>query len=108
LRIEEIILDFAFDITSVSLLAGGFVIGIFAVVIGGGMFFSVPFLQFLFPGISAGAIIGNLKIGSVFRSIGSTTSTWREIDFPACVKVSALALTGTVLGTSLIAHLSQE
>src|SRR5262244_334910 len=54
------------------LLVGGFVVGIFSVIIGGGFFISIPLLQFLFPSVSYGAIVGNLKVGSFFRGIGST------------------------------------
>src|SRR5262245_8729079 len=36
------------------LLVGGFVVGIFSVIIGGGFFISIPLLQFLFPSVSYG------------------------------------------------------
>jgi uncharacterized membrane protein YfcA len=55
------------------LLVGGFVVGIFSVIIGGGFFVSIPLLQFLFPSVSYGAVVGNLKVGSFFRGIGSRT-----------------------------------
>src|SRR5262245_54171298 len=51
------------------LLVGGFVVGFFSVIIGGGFFISIPLLQFLFPSVSYGAIVGNLHAGSFFRGI---------------------------------------
>src|SRR6516162_10695769 len=60
------------------LLVGGFVVGIFSVIIGGGFFISIPLLQFLFPSVSYGAIVGNLKVGSFFRGIGSTITNRKE------------------------------
>ena len=48
------------------LLVGGFVVGIFSVIVGGGFFVSGLLLQFLFPSVSYGAIVGNLKVGSFF------------------------------------------
>src|SRR5262249_40756140 len=66
---------------TVLLLVGGFVVGIFSVIIGGGFFISIPLLQFLFPSVSYGAIVGNLKVGSFFRGIGSTITNRKEIDW---------------------------
>ncbi|NCC21547.1 MAG: sulfite exporter TauE/SafE family protein [Alphaproteobacteria bacterium] len=86
-------------------LAGGLV-GILSVIVGGGMFFSIPFLQWLFPGAPTGVIVGNLKAGSFFRGIGSTWSTFREIDFAQNLKISASAFVGTVVGASIIADIS--
>src|SRR4029077_10550374 len=63
------------------LLLGGFVVGIFSVIVGGGFFVSIPLRQFLFPSVSYGAIVGNLKVGSFFRGIGSTITNRKEIDW---------------------------
>ena len=90
------------------LLVGGFVVGIFSVIIGGGFFVSVPLLQFLFPSVSYGAIIGNLKVGSFFRGIGSTLTNRKEIDWLANLLWSAPLVIGTVLGVMVIAHLHQR
>src|SRR5262249_56303701 len=62
------------------LLVGGFVVGIFSVIIGGGFFISFPLLQFLFPSVSYGAIVGNLKVGSFFRGICSPITNPEEDD----------------------------
>src|SRR6516164_8415529 len=66
---------------TVLLLVGGFIVGIFSVIIGGGFFVSIPLLQFLFPSVSYGAIVGNLKVGSFFRGIGSTITNRKGIDW---------------------------
>ena len=63
------------------LTIGGCFIGIFSVVIGGGMFFTVPLFQILFPNITFGSIVGNQKVGSFFRGIGSTLATRHHIDY---------------------------
>ena len=88
-------------------MAGGFVVGILSVVFGGGMFFSVPLMQWVFPGITFGAVVGNIKMGSLFRSIGSTWTTRTQIEYRRNIEISALALVGTVCGAFLIAYLSQ-
>jgi len=90
------------------LLVGGFVVGIFSVIIGGGFFISIPLLQFLFPSVSYGAIVGNLKVGSFFRGIGSTITNRNEIDWLGNLLWSVPLVIGTVLGVMVIAHLHQR
>src|SRR5256886_17622110 len=87
------------------LLVGGFVVGIFSVIIGGGFFISIPLLQFLFPSVSYGAIVGNLKVGSFFRGIGSTITNRKEIDWLGNLPLSGPLGVGTVVGVLVIAHL---
>src|SRR5215471_9871567 len=77
------------------LLVGGFVVGI-------------PLLQFLFPSVSYGAIVGNLKVGSFFRGIGSTITNRKEIDWLGDLLWSVPLVIGTVLGVMVIAHLHQR
>lgn len=96
-----------FELTSLILAASGVVLGIFAVVFGGTMFFTIPLMQALFPEATFGTIIGNAKVGSFFRSIGSTISTHKQIAYKDCIKLSAVAFIGTVIGASLIADLGQ-
>jgi len=93
---------------TVVLLVGGFVVGIFSVIIGGGFFVSIPLLQFLFPSVSYGAIVGNLKVGSFFRGIGSTITNRKEIDWLGNLLWSVPVIIGTVLGVMIIAHLHQR
>ncbi len=89
------------------LITGGFFIGILSVVIGGGMFFSVPLIQLVFPEVSLGSIAGNIKTGSFLRGTGTIASTYKRINFRSGIKTSVLAFLGTVIGASLISDLSQ-
>ncbi len=93
---------------SYALIIGGIVIGIIGVVIGGSMFFSVPLIQVLFPGIPFGGVVGNIKVGSMFRGIGSTWSTRKEVDFKSNLLLSIPLLLGTIAGSSVIAKLDQK
>src|SRR4029453_12624120 len=90
------------------LLVGGFVVGIFSVIIGGGFFISIPLLQFLFPRVSYGAIVGNLKVGSFFRGIGSTITHWKEMDWVGNLRWCVARVIGTVIGVMVIAKLHQR
>lgn len=90
------------------LLLAGFFISIFAIIFGGSMFFSVPFIQWMFPGASFGMVVWNLKVGSFFRGIGSTYATRKEIDYAKNIQVGLLAFWGSVVGASLISNLSQS
>ena len=72
------------------------------------MFFSVPLMQWIFPGITFGSVVGNIKVGSFFRSIGSTWTTRTQIEYRRNVEISVLAFVGTVLGAFLIAYLDQS
>lgn len=86
---------------------GAFFISIMAVLVGGSMFFSVPFIQFFFPASSFGVIVGNIKVGSFFRGLGSTASTYKYIDFKTLIPLFALAFIGTILGASMISNIDQ-
>src|SRR4029434_274436 len=88
------------------LLAGGFVVGIFSVIIGGGFFFSIPLLQLLFPSVSYGAVVGNLKVGSFFRGIGSTITNRKEIDWLGNLLWSVPLVIGRGVGVLVLWHLS--
>ncbi|MBI1272752.1 MAG: TSUP family transporter [Alphaproteobacteria bacterium] len=102
-------MDFAalLDVNSLILAFTGFIIGILGVVIGGAMFFAVPLMQWLFPLASFGIVVGNIKMGSFFRSIGSTISTHKHIEYVDNFKLSLAAFLGTILGASAIAQLDQ-
>lgn len=95
----------SYDMIFLIILAA--LVGVFAVVIGGAMFFAVPVLQLYFPEASFGALVGNMKVGSFFRSITSTISTFKHIDFLANFKLSAIGFIGTIIGASLISNLDQ-
>lgn len=100
--------DFIFTAPSAILVIGGILIGIISVLVGGGAFFSAPLIQWLFPGVSLGAIVGNIKLGSFFRSIGSTIATHKEIEYRQCFRYSIIAIIGTLGGVSIIHDLSQK
>ncbi len=90
------------------LVIGGVLGGIFAAVVGGGMFFSIPLFQLLFPEVSLGAIVGNIKTGTLIRGVGSMITTWRLIELRKTLMVSLLAFLGTIVGASVIADLDQR
>src|SRR5689334_10048929 len=91
-----------------SIILASILIGIFAVIAGGGMFFSMPFMQWLFPDVALGMLVGNVRVGSLFRNLGSTLSTRRQIAYAKNFKMSALVLVGTGIGSSFIADLNQK
>ena len=90
------------------LTLAGLAIGVFSVVVGGGLFVSIPLLQALCPAAPVGALVGNLKVGSFFRSLGSTLSTHKQIDYLQTLKLAPIAFLGTIAGASLIADLNQK
>jgi uncharacterized membrane protein YfcA len=90
------------------LFLGAIVIGIMAVVFGGTLFISLPLIQSLFPGLGYGQYIGNLKVGSLFRGLASTWSTWKQIDFKHCLTVIFPFIMGSILGTMSIAKLNES
>lgn len=98
--------EFIVDTIAV-LILGGFLTGIAGVVFGGSMFFSLPVIQWAFPTMLFGQVVGNLKVGSFFRSIGSTWTTRRQIEFRKSIQISVLALIGTAISSLLVSHLSQ-
>ncbi len=101
-------IDFLFTSQSLLLMIAGFVLGVLAVIFGGGLFFSVPFMQWLFPHVSFGAIVGNIKVGSFFRSVGSTVATHRQINYVDNIKLSVVAFIGTIVGVNIIADIDQR
>lgn len=83
-------------------------IGVFASVVGGAAFISIPFIQWCYPQATVGAVVGNLKVGGFFRSIGSTLSTYKDIAFIENFKLVPAAFLGTVAGALLIAHIDEK
>ena len=98
----------AIDSTFFILMGCGFTMGMFAILIGGAMFFSLPIIQLLFPGLSIGSVVGNLKVGSLITFTGSTISTRKNIAFAKNLKLIIFAFIGTILGASFIANLDQS
>lgn len=97
-----------FDLLTVLvLLIVGVLAGVIAVLVGGTMFFTIPLMQLLFPQASFGAIVGNIKVGSLTRGIGSTWTTRKQLLPREVTRLAALSFVGTVAGANLIADLSQ-
>lgn len=103
-------MDFAdfLNFSTALLITVGFLIGIMGVVVGGGLFFSTPFLQMMYPEASFGQIVGNHKVGGFFRSVGSTISTFRKIRVLENVKILTLLMIGSFIGVQIIADLDQK
>lgn len=87
------------------IFVGAILIGIFAVVMGGTLFMSLPLFQVLFPEMSLGAIIGNVKIGSVFRNTAALIPLYKNIDMQVLWLAPVLCL-GSVIGSWQIVHVS--
>jgi len=89
------------------LIFAGSIIGVIATVLGGSMFFALPLFQALFPTLSFGAIVGNLKVGFMATAVASSITNWRKINYLQNIKIAGFTLAGTFIGASLIADLSQ-
>lgn len=90
------------------LIIGGVVVGMISVVFGGGLFWSLPLWQFLFPEIAFGALVGNLKVGSLVRGSASTLTTWRQIRYRRSLLTSIPLLIGSAIGAQSISQLNQK
>lgn len=90
------------------LILSGTVVGIIGIMLGGSMFFSIPIIQLIFPEVSYGMVIGNIKIGSFFRGIGSTFSTCNEIDWKNYLLISVPIFLGTIVGITAIKDIHQK
>lgn len=93
---------------SILLALGGFLISIFAVLVGGAGFLSTPLLQMLLPGSTLGVIIGNARLGSVFRGISSVAAIWSLINLRKVGSVIAIAAIGAILGAWFVSDLDQR
>ncbi len=90
------------------LIITGTIVGAISVVVGGGFFWSIPIWQLLFPEVSMGVLIGNLKVGSVFRGLGSTVVNRDQFDWKETIWLAWPMLIGTTIGVSVIAQLDQR
>jgi uncharacterized membrane protein YfcA len=97
-----------FSLQFLGLIVAGMLIGVFAVIVGGAMFIAIPIVQSIFPNATVGAVVGNFKVGSFFRSIGSTAATWRQIEFKRNFQLMPGALVGAIIGASAISHIDQK
>lgn len=85
-------------------------IGVFGIVFGGNMFLSLPFFQWFFPEMTLGAIIGNIKPGSVVRNISGLIPLHkkRRIDYKKTAPLVAPLLLGSIIGSAGIIFLSEK
>lgn len=84
-------------------------IGIYAILFGGALFLSLPLFQILFPGALVGSIVGNIKVGSVFRN-GMALYGGREaltFSFHKTARIALPLVLGTIIGSLGIIHLPQ-
>lgn len=94
--------------TSVLIGIAGFVIAVVGVIFGGSLFLSIPLMQIIFPGISFGSVIGNIKTGSFFRGLGSTLSTVKKIELKENLPLIVTLVLGTIAGSTIISRLDQK
>ena len=92
----------------VLLFLSGLAIGIIAVLFGGSMFLSIPIFQFMFPGMTYGQIVGNLKLGSLFRGLASSKSTWEHIDIKGTLGILIPFVISSIISTALISRVDQS
>lgn len=94
------------DIILISILFfSAIVIGIFAVVFGGTLFLSLPIFQILFPEMAFGALIGNIKLGSVVRNLAAAVPLRKHIDTDIWILGLVLSV-GSIIGALFIAEAS--
>gem|GEM_PF-1601226 len=101
-------MDLLFDSKTWILIFAGVALSFWGGIVGGSGFLTLSVLQLLCPGISFGALVGNQKMGGVGRGIGGLFSLWNHVNWKLISKIVLVALPGTILGASFIAHLDQR
>ena len=87
------------DLFTLSIVfTGGIGIGIFAVVMGGTLFLSLPLFQFLFPEMALAAIIGTIKLGSIFRNTAALIPLYKQLDW-SVLRLAPILCAGSLLGS---------
>lgn len=84
-------------------------IGMYAILLGGALFLSLPLFQILFPGALLGSIVGTIKVGSVFRN-GMALYGGKELltfSFSKTAKIALPLIIGTIIGSLGIVSLPQ-
>lgn len=94
--------------TEVIIVLGGIIIGILGVLVGATQFLMIPFFQWLQPSMTYAQIIGNTKTGGFFRSIASSISTLKQIDFKVILENMAPYMAGTIIGSILTNKIDQN
>jgi uncharacterized membrane protein YfcA len=87
--------------TLVLLFLGGIATGTMGVLFGASAFLAIPLVQGLYPSFSYGEVLSNVRAGSLGRSLMSTSSTRKHIDYKAALKIlipfSLASLAGLLL-----------
>jgi|GEM_PF-1896087 len=82
-------------------------IGIFGILIGGNAVLSIPLFQILYPEMTLGAIIGNIKPGSVVRNIASLVPVWRDLNYRTIAPLLIPLVAGSAIAALLVSSVSQ-
>lgn len=90
------------------LFLGGLFVGAIGVVFGGSAFLAIPLMQFLFPAFSFGDVLGNVRTGSLARSLASTTSTRKHINYKKALVILVPFVIASVCGLLIVASLDQS
>ncbi len=94
------------DIITLSIIfVSAIFIGVFAVIMGGTLFLSFPLFQILFPEMSLAAIIGNIKLGSIFRNATALIPHYRKID-TSVLWLAPILCCGSIIGSWLVISVS--
>jgi len=89
----------------ITIFVSAIFIGVFAVVMGGTLFLSLPLFQVLFPEMSLGAIIGNIKLGSIFRNATALLPLYKKLDRDVLWLAPILCF-GSIIGSWQIVSVS--
>lgn len=84
----------------------GFVLSIVSLVVGSMTPVYLTLMQFFFPHLTLGNIIGADKTNGVFRNLGAIPSFWKEIDWKFVMTNIPPFLIGVILGVSIVAEVS--
>lgn len=100
-------MEIFYDPALLWLFLAGIPIGIFAIVFGGTMFLCLPVFQLLFPEMAMGAIVGNIKMGSILRNLSALYPLRHHIQIKPILPLIILFCAGAAIGAFSIASVSQ-
>lgn len=93
-----------FDI--VILFSIGLILSIISLVVGSMTPIYLSLMQFFFPTLTLGNIIGADKINGVFRGVGALPSFWDQIDWKFILKTIPAFLIGSIIGANIVSEIS--
>jgi len=97
-----------FDQRLLWVFLSGIPVGIFAIVLGGTMFLSLPIFQLFFPELSLGALVGNIKVGSAIRNAFAIWPLRRRLRIREIFHILVALLAGGFIGAFGITNVSQS